>query len=210
VPSKSKSEKAHASLRERILSTTILPGEHIAEMDWAERLHVGRFAIREALKRLHGEGLVTRVRNKYRVSTMNAEEVHEITHLRAILEAGALRFLKNGIPAKILKEIRQAANDYAALVKKGYFAGAQEADLRFHRAIVASAGNRRLIRIYEVSNLPLLQATIGKNSVSLNDYALAVREHEEICGALEKGNFSRAASALEKHLKRGEKEVIGK
>ena len=141
----SQSETAYQRLREAILSTSVLPGEHLAEVDWAMQLELGRFAIREGLKRLHGEGLVTKNRGKYRVTEMTSEAVREVGHLRAVLEIGALRFLEKPIPRKAIRAIKTAAADYAALVKKGYFEGAREADLRFHRAIVAVSENPRLV-----------------------------------------------------------------
>jgi DNA-binding GntR family transcriptional regulator len=203
----SQSETAYQQLREAILSTRLLPGEHLAEVDWATRLELGRFAIREGLKRLHGEGLVTRARGKYRVTEMTSEEVHEVSHLRAVLEIGALRFLGKAIPRKAVQAIKTAASDYATLVKKGYFEGAREADLRFHRAIVAVSENPRLVALYESSNLPLLHVTVGRNAAPLNDFDLAATEHLGIAKAIEQGEIDLAARLLEDHLKRGEREV---
>ncbi len=205
----SQSETAYQRVRELILSAGILPGTHLAEMEWAERLGLGRFAIREGLKRLHGEGLVTKNRGKYRVTIMTAEEVREISHLRAVLEVGALRFVQGRIGEKALEPIHSAAVDYASFVKKGYFDGAREADLRFHRALVAISENRRLIRLYEASNLPLLHVTVGRHPVPLDDFDIAAKEHTAICRALEKGEITKASRLLEEHLKRGELEVTG-
>ncbi len=203
----SQSERAYQRLRELILSAGLLPGEHLGEVDWANRLGVGRFAIRESLKRLHGEGLVTRSRGKYRVTQLTVEEVREISHLRAVLEIGALRFLRTALPQQAVKAIKEAAEDYAGLVKKGYFDGAREADLRFHRAIVAAAGNDRLVKVYESSNLPLLHVTVGRKARPLNDFDQAAEEHLAIARALENKDPDLAARLLEAHLKRGEGEV---
>lgn len=203
----SQSETAYQRLRELILSAGLLPGDHLAEVEWATRLGVGRFAIRESLKRLHGEGLVTRNRGKYRVTQLTVEEVREISHVRAVLEIGALRFLREGLPKKAVQAIKQAAEDYADLVKKGYFDGAREADLRFHRAIVAAAENEKLIRIYESSNLPLLHVKVGRKAKPLDDFDLAAEEHMAIANALKNHEIDLAARLLEAHLKRGEGEV---
>ncbi|HWL51660.1 MAG TPA: GntR family transcriptional regulator [Chthoniobacteraceae bacterium] len=203
----SQSETAYQRLRELILSAGVLPDTHLVEMEWAERLGLGRFAIREGLKRLHGEGLVTRNRGKYRVTVMTAEEIREISHLRAVLEVGALRFVREGIAEKVLEPIRAAAEDYAAFVKKGYYDGAREADLRFHRCLVATSENRRLIRLYEASNLPLLHVTVGRHPMPLDDFDIAAKEHTAICRALGKGEIAKASRLLEEHLKRGELEV---
>lgn len=205
----SQSERVYQKVREMILSAGVLPGEHLAEVEWAERLEVGRFAIREGLKRLHGEGLVTKSRGKYRVTVMTAEGIGEISHLRAILEVGALRFLRQGVAPQAMAIIRAAATDYADFVSKGYFDGAREADLRFHKALVATSQNERLVRLYETSNLPLLQVTVGRHPRPLNDFELAAAEHNAICDALENGEITRASQLLEDHLKRGEREVVG-
>jgi len=205
----SQSELAYQKLREAILSARVLPGDHLAEIEWSDRLQFGRFAIREGLKRLHGEGLVTKSKGKHRVTVMTADEIREIVHLRAVLEIGALRFRKGPIPGKELRPIREAARDYSSLVKKGYYDGAREADLRFHRAIIATSQNPRLVRLYESSNLPLLQVTVGQSAVPLDDFELAAQEHLAICKALENGRTEEATKGLEEHLKRGEREVIG-
>ncbi len=205
----SKSETAYLMLREQILSAGLLPGEHLAEQEWSAKLGLGRFAIREGLKRLHGEGLVAKSRGKYRVHSTTPEEIREISHLRAVLEVGALRMLAAPIPPALVRKIRELADDYAELVRKEYFDGAREADLRFHRAIIATSGNERLSKLYELSNLPLLHITVGKTKAPLNDFDLSAREHEQICAALEAGKVELAAQRLQAHLARGEREVVG-
>lgn len=206
----SQSEIAYQRLRESILSARILPGEHLAEIKWADTFEVGRFAIREGLRRLHGEGLVTRSRGRYRVTIPAAKDVQEIGHLRAVLETGAIRFIsQKKLPSRLLAPIRRAAADYAALVKNGYLAGAQEADLRFHQSIIAASQNPRLIRLYEASNLPLLQVSISKAPFLLDDYQKVIREHARICEALENGDWNRASRFLEQHLKRGVTTILG-
>ena len=190
-------------MREAILSATLLPGTHLAEIDWATRLGLGRFAVREALKRLHGEGLLTRQRGRHQVASLSAEDVREISELRRVLETGALRSLPGPADAVAVREIAAAAADHAELVARGYLAGAREADLRFHRAIVAIGGNRRLIRLYESSNLPLLHVRIGPGAEPLDDFGLAVAEHRAIAEAIGRGAMEEAARALEAHLQRG-------
>ena len=203
-----KPEAAYAALRQAILSAEVLPGTRFSELEWSERLGVGRFAVREALKRLDGEGLVVKVRSRYQVPFLTADEVHQIRHLRAVLEAGAVRLLPGKPPREALRAIREAARDYENLVKRHYWAGAREADLRFHHALVRAAENPRLLRAYESANLPLLHVTVGANPTPLDDFTVAVREHLAIYTALDEGKPEKAAALLEKHLKRGEREVL--
>jgi DNA-binding GntR family transcriptional regulator len=175
-------------------------------------LKTGRAAVREALGRLAGEGLVQRVRASYRVTAPNPEDIHEFRQLREIFEIGALRTCgANGkIPGVRLKEIRAAANDFARLSARGYLAGAREADLAFHRALVAAAGNHRLLHLYQAANLPLFQTTVGPAGRALDDYRQTQAEHEAIVANLEDGRFNQAITALERHLRRGESSVLSK
>ncbi len=206
----SQSETAYLRLREMILSAGVLPGEHLGEVEWAQRLGVGRFAIREGLRRLHGEGLLHKARGKHWVPAMSAQEVREVYQLRAVLEIGALRFNPGAVPPEVVLEIQNAALDYAALVEKGYFDGAREADLRFHRSLVAVSGNPRLIRLYESSNLPLLHVTVGRRGQPLDDFAISAREHQKVADAMVRGEIEEAALALEAHLKRGTADVLSR
>lgn len=205
----SKSDSIYAKLREAILSASVLPGTRFAELELSQQFGAGRFAVREALRRLHGEGLVSKVNTRYQVPLITSGDVRHVRHLRSILEAGAMRFLPAALSKVSLTQIRKAANDYASLVRKGYFAGAREADLRFHRAIVIAVANPRLLKIYDEANLPLLHITVGANPMPLNDFEIAAKEHLAIYQALEKKDVETAARLLEEHLKRGEEEVLG-
>lgn len=206
----SKSDLIYTKLRDAILSASILPGTRFAEVELSTQFEAGRFAVREALRRLHGEGLVSKKGTRYLVPLITSEEVHHVRNLRSILEAGAMKFLPVTLSKSALIEVRKAANDYAALVNKKYFAGAREADLRFHRAIVMAVGNPRLLKAYDDANLPLLHITVGENPVALDDFEIAAKEHLAIYLALEKRDIALATKLLEEHLRRGEEEVLGK
>ncbi len=206
----SQSDSAYSNIRESILSTALAPGTRLTESGLSRDLGLGRFAVREALRRLHGERLVEKVGSRHVVPFLTPEDAHDVVQLRSILEIGALRFMAGNPPRNVLKEIGEAAEDYASLVKKGYFNGALEADLRFHRAIVAVSRNSRLIDAYNAANLPLLQVTVGLRPAPLNDYTRAAEEHMDIFAALNRKQTTLAATLLEKHLKRGKREILAK
>lgn len=207
-----KTEVAYHSIRARLLAGDLAPSEKLTELAWAAELKTGRAAVREALGRLAGEGLVQRVRASYRVTCPTTEDIHEFRQLREIFEIGALRTCaaKGKIPTVRLREIRAAANDFARLSARGYLAGAREADLAFHRALVAAAGNHRLLHLYQAANLPLFQTTVGPAVRALDDYHQTQAEHEAIVANLENSRFNHAITALERHLRRGESSVLSK
>jgi DNA-binding GntR family transcriptional regulator len=148
--------------------------------------------------------LVSKTKGKYRIPTLDVRDAREIAHLRAVLEAGTLLLMHHAMAPEDLQKIRQAAIDFDELFRKQYFNGAREADLRFHQAIVASSRNPRLIKFYEASNLPLIEAPAGPPTAESTNFAPAVQEHREILAALERGDNGEAARLLERHLEHAE------
>src|SRR5436190_6641826 len=92
MESDNQAAQAYDELRRRILIAEIRPEERLVERTWASHLKLGRLAVREALTRLHGEGLVTRgPKGGFFAAGMTEEDVHEVRQVREILEVGAIR-----------------------------------------------------------------------------------------------------------------------
>jgi DNA-binding GntR family transcriptional regulator len=205
----SQSEQAYLELRRRVLILEIRPEERLKEEEWADKLHLGRLAVREALTRLHGEALVTRgAKGGFFAAAMTAPDVREIREVREVLEVAALRLAEHRIKAEQLHELESACDDFAYMVKKGYHTGACEADRRFHQMLVAASGNSKLQRAYEHCHIPLFHIRLGQSREYMNDYAETEREHREIVEALKEKKTEKAIALLRAHFARGEKAVL--
>lgn len=203
------SDQAYAEIRRRILILEIRPEERLKEEEWARKLDVGRLAVREALTRLHGEGLVTRgEKGGFFAAAMAAEDVREIREVREVLEIAALRLARERISPEEIKELETTCDDFAYMVKKGYHTGAWEADRRFHHLLIAAARNSRLLRAYEHCHIPLFQIRVGQSREYIDDYEQTEREHREIVAALKADRIEQAVDALRAHLARGVHDVL--
>jgi len=139
-----------AELRRLVLSGALRPGERLVEERLTEQFGVSRPPVREAMRLLEQEGLITRHRRRGAyVTALTAEDVREIYVLRAALERLAVELgvpvvdpLRLLPPRAALQEMRRAADggDRQRLL---------EANLQFHQALCALSGNRRLLQIYE-------------------------------------------------------------
>src|SRR5262249_58597129 len=84
-----------AELRRAIMRGDLLAGEQIRQIDWARRLGVSQVPIREALKTLAAEGILTHGHNRgYFVARFGSSEVAEIYLMRRVLERELLQTIE--------------------------------------------------------------------------------------------------------------------
>src|SRR5262245_66220378 len=93
-------DKAYSWIRNRIFAGGFAPGTHLKETELAGRIGVSRSPVRDALRRLSGEGLVAmeRDRGTY-VNEFSREEIEEIFELRDALEAYGAALGETGMAA---------------------------------------------------------------------------------------------------------------
>src|SRR3954453_17077807 len=88
--------RAAATLRAAILDGELRPGQRVSQEAWAARAQVSLIPVREALRALAGEGLVTyRPRRGYVVTELDLDELEEVYRLRRLLETDVIR---RGVP----------------------------------------------------------------------------------------------------------------
>ncbi len=91
INERSKREQAYYQLRRLLVFQQIPEGSRLRESEWTERFEVNRSALREALARLEGEGLVRMgPKTGYFVPRLTSEDVQNILAVRIILEGGAI------------------------------------------------------------------------------------------------------------------------
>ena len=124
--------KAFLEIRKKILSAQLPPNTRLKEDEWAKKIGVSRMAVREALTRLLGEDLVILgERGGYYIKPLLASDIYDIRELREVLELGAVRLAFKKMNKEQLTNLEKICDDFTGMVKKGYFNGALEADMKF-------------------------------------------------------------------------------
>lgn len=201
--------KVYIEVRKKILSNQLIGGARLVESAWAKRMEVSRVAVREAFMRLAGESLVEfGEKGGCFVKKMTVADVKEIRELREVLEIGALKLLFAKKNEEVIQDLELICNDFSAMVSKGYYGGACEADVRFHERIIEGTGNSRLISIYKNSNIPLFHMKLGAILAQMEDYMDTEQEHRTIVEALKSDDWNTAYATLVSHLDRGEQEAL--
>jgi DNA-binding GntR family transcriptional regulator len=128
-------------LRQRIFSRGLEPGSWIDEVKLAQEYGISRTPLREALKVLAAEGLVTiKVRRGAYVTEVSERDLAEVYHLLALLESDAAAAVAEHATAAELKELQKLHRELeAALKDRERFFALNE---RFHMRLLEIAGNR--------------------------------------------------------------------
>ena len=128
-------------LRERIFSRELVPGSWIDELKLAEEYGISRTPLREALKVLATEGLVTmKVRRGAYVTEVSERDLADVYHLLALLESDAASVVATQASALELSELQTLHNELekAAADRERFF----EINEAFHMRLLEIANNR--------------------------------------------------------------------
>jgi DNA-binding GntR family transcriptional regulator len=195
---------AYEAIRNGILDGTFAVDDHLVEADLAAHLEVSRTPVREALRRLASEGLVTFQPNRgTRVAGWSEVELAEIFELRAHLESYGARLAAARVTDADLEQMRELASEMEALVaaKPGQadFHRIALANNAFHLAVLRAAGNDRLVAILSsLVHVPLVQRTFAHYSPAALRRSLA--HHRECVEALAQRDGLWAESVMRAHI----------
>jgi DNA-binding GntR family transcriptional regulator len=141
-------DQVHAALREQILSGELERGSRLPQETLAAELGVSRTPLREALRRLAGEGLVTLQPNYgATVAQLDFGDMRDAWTARLVIEPPAARLGAERRPQAELERMQAAIDAQRA---HGDPASSLDANREFHLALVATSGNPHLIHLAEL------------------------------------------------------------
>jgi DNA-binding GntR family transcriptional regulator len=199
-------DRVYSDLRERLLRGDLPIGRRLVEQQLAEQFETSRTPVREALRRLEGDGHIVRDRSGGMCpSAPSVKSMRELYEVRAALEElCARRAASNGDRARIeaidqdWRALDAAWHDTRALPRGPDFVYADES---FHRALAGASGNDvadtllgdlndriRILRIHDFTTDDRIGATIT--------------EHLEIVGRVLARDADAAAAFMRAHVQR--------
>lgn len=145
----SKSDAAYAEVRDRILSGELAPGSVLAQYQLAESLAMSITPLREALRRLKGEGLVELdVHRDARVAPLHAKEARELFEIRLSLDPLAAGLAAQRRTDDDIDAMRAAVGRLLPVTKK-WGEEALAVHRAFHRAVYRASHNDELIGLLD-------------------------------------------------------------
>ena len=195
----------YQTIRQAILEREIEPGEHINIRKLAERLSVSTMPVREALRQLEAEGMVSFNSNKRIVaSQLSRSELYDIYSIRIPLEEMALLKCFERKDESGLRHLEELQRQ----MSKPDVTGVEWFNLNraFHMKLHEMSGSLRLFQILQ----GLWNSTGPYLRIYSEDKRTVIKgnqEHELILKALRKGDRSGAKRVLREHLRNGLKAI---
>lgn len=187
-------------LRDLIIDGHLVPGEKVPEKALCARFGVSRTPMREALKVLANEGLVTLTPNRgATVSTLTIEDLEEAFPVMGALEALSGEMAAARITDDQIAAIRDLHETMVAHYRRGELGPYFTLNQKIHEAILEAAGNPTLAGLYRGLAGRVRRARYLAN-ISAERWAQAVAEHEEILAALEARAPEQLGGILKRHL----------
>jgi DNA-binding GntR family transcriptional regulator len=189
------------AVRNMIFDGQLIGGQRIPEKLICQKLTISRTPLREALKVLASEGLLTLLPNRgARVNRLKTKDVDDMFPVMGALESLAGELACKKISAAMIDEVRALHYQMAANHKNGKLFDYFDLNQRIHATIMEATENNILCELYALLAGRIRMARYRAN-FSQKRWDQAMVEHEEILEALSARDSIRLTKILSAHLK---------
>lgn len=192
-----------ALLREQIRLGRLVPRQRLVEADIVKETGASRSKVREALRRLENEGLVSI--EEFRgasVRHLSMDEVHQIYKARMALEAMAAGEFARSPNVKLKKQLHKLQTGMNALERTGSHDRFAHLNDAWHKLIIEGSGNRYAAQFLAQLTVPVYRL-LFTTFYSAQRIDRANADHKVITRAIVEGRADDAEQAMRSHIMDG-------
>lgn len=196
------------TLRQAILTGELKPGERLMEIHLANRLGVSRTPIREAIRKLELEGLVTMIpRRGAEVAQITEKSLKDVLEVRRAMDALCAELACDRMSEEDLEQLKHACEEFEQATKTKDTRKIAQADVTLHDIILNATGNSRLIQL--VNNLAEQMYRYRFEYIKdLSQHEKLVEEHRMIYEAILHKDKLKASEVAKLHIDNQEKSIM--
>jgi len=204
---------AYTYIKQAILLGEFPPKMRLTEEYLANKLHISRTPIREALKQLESEGLTVSMKRGVRVRHFTKKDIQQIYDLRTLLEGYAAAQASIHRTDDDIREMKAANENYEQVINN-YFKSDEvtiedilERNHEFHNCVIKASQNQHInTHISKVVVIPLIFRSFYWFNEDQMRYSLNV--HKTILKAIQEQDIERARVAMHEHIYHGRDQVL--
>lgn len=195
-------------VRHAVLSGNLPPSTRVVEATLAEQLHVSRTPVRDALRRLEGDGLLERLEGGgLAVASFERSEVGDLFLVRLALDRLAADLAARRRSSEEWEPVRALVEELAKVAEEsgvGSYAFSEAHD-RLHGAIYAMAFPPKVAQMLNDRLMGLVEIAGGLSYTDRGSEEPVVRQHLSLVEALSSGDPKRAVEAMVEHVREAER-----
>jgi len=201
-------EIAYETLKHAIITGELPAGSRIVETDYAERMHISRTPLREALRKLERDGLVEyMLRRGVVVRAFTLADVEEIYTIRNALEMLTLPAIVANATENDIQNLREILAEMDVLEAQSDINALSPQARSFHTALTAISGQKRIIRAIEGQDEYITR--FSALSIAKEDRRHAAHmEHHELVNLVEKRDLEGFEQLMRKHIERSKQNCL--
>lgn len=198
---------AHDRMRAAILSGDLPAGEGFSQVDLAKKLEVGRTPLREALRTLQEEGLITSQARRIRVAEFSLSDIEEVYVLRLLIETAAIGITVPHLTPEEIAELWGLLAQMAHYAIQHDFERVEIPHRAFHSILVGRSGKRVLRQTEQLSD-HAERYRRAYLALDKSSFETSTEEHHGLYDAAAEGNGALAVRRLAAHYHRTAMGVI--
>lgn len=196
------------TLRQKILTGELKPGERLMEIHLANRLGVSRTPIREAIRKLELEGLVIMIpRRGAEVAQISWKSLKDVLEVRKALDMLSIELACDRITEEEIEELEKACEEFRKQAQLNDATAMAKADVALHDIIFRATRNDRLQQL--VNNLSEQMYRYRFEYIKdISQHETLVNEHQLILNSIRNKDKVKAAEIVGLHIDNQEKAII--
>lgn len=196
------------TLRKAILTGELKPGERLMEIHLADKIGVSRTPIREAIRKLELEGLVTNVPRKgAQVAEISTKGLRDVLEVRRSLDLFCAELACERISEESKELLKEACKAFEEATTTKDATVIAKADVAFHDIIIRATGNDRLIAL--INNLAEQMYRYRFEYIKdESQHKKLIEEHRELMDAIITGNVEKARKVAGSHIDNQEMSIL--
>lgn len=214
-------ERAYQFIQQKIATGQFPAGSPLSELALAKELGSSRTPVREAISQLVSEGILDQTANRgTTVRQFTRQDIIELYELREALETyavGKVARLKishsdqerlSGLVEEIHTLMEELTVGKRQTLDDAQMRGFMATDLAFHSLLLRLAGNQRIAKVVQDTNVLIRIFSIRRKCHDWNQLQQIYRFHHEILEAVFLGNAQAATSLLSQHIQVSQQERL--
>jgi DNA-binding GntR family transcriptional regulator len=201
IPRQSLTSAVADNLRDKIIRMEIREGEQLRQDAIASEFCVSRIPVREALRQLESEGLITIVPHHGAVvSSLSPNDIEELFEIRVLLECDFLKVSIPGLTESNLTQAETFLKEYEkGLSRRGQISMWGRLNWRFHSALYSGANRRHFMSIIKRVNNNAMRYT-GLQLYVTQGFERAKEEHRQLLDLCRERDVTAACDLLQRHI----------